>query len=137
VGSADLPAQGGAVGVGSAHLGAQGSGSPREPPEVEDTLVAADVCGDGRDELLVHASGDALAFIAYGLGAGEPTEMVEVARAPAPPALLAWVALPRGETAPCRIACLTAEGRIRFVELRPAQGATPPRNSRDSRPSRR
>jgi len=118
-------------------FGLEGLAPSLEPPEVEDTLVTADVCGDGRDELLVHASSDVMAFIAYGLGTAEPTEMVEVARAPAPPALLAWVALPRGETAPCRIACLTAEGRIRFVELRPGQGATPPRNSTDSHPSRR
>ncbi len=101
-------------------FGLEGLAETLELPEVEDTLVAADVCGDGRDELLVHAGGEVLAFIAYGLGTGEPPELVEVARAPAPAAVLAWVALPRGEAAPARIACLTAEGRIRFVQLRPA-----------------
>lgn len=92
-------------------------GDPEGRPDVEDLLAAADVVGDDRDELLVHARGGEGGFAAYGLTDDEQPQIVELARAPAPERTIAWVPLERSGRRTGQVACLKRDGAIELMDL--------------------
>jgi len=62
---------------------------------VSDKLIAADVCGDGRHELIVESPGPERGFIAYGLTDGPEPRLERVAIAPLTTDTDAWCLLAR------------------------------------------
>ncbi len=78
-------------------------------PEVDDYLLAADVCADSRAELVVLSRGDSPTFLAFGLTRGEPPELVQIARAPAPTEVIAWTAALGG------VVCIGRDGKLHQV----------------------
>ena len=110
-------------------FGLEGLAPTIEMPPVDDRLMAADVCGDGRDEIIVRVQEPEPRFVAYGLTAEDEPRLEEVASAPGVAGVQAWLPLARAEGedgAVVHVGPDATELRVTTLRHRPARGPASP-----------